>query len=62
MAHGPVHFSTLVFIFQNYLLYIKILYGLLDAGIRHSISNLSLDTWRHRHALCMQLHSAGYFS
>ena len=47
MAHGSVHFSTLVFIFQNYLFYIKKLYGLLDAGIRHSISSLSLDTWRH---------------
>ena len=49
MAHGPVHFSTLAFIFQNYIsiLYKRNLYGLLDASIQHSISNLSLDTWRH---------------
>ena len=48
--HGPwssTFFNPSFYIPELSILYKKNLYGLLDAGIRHSISNLSLDTWRH---------------
>ena len=54
-------FNPTFYIPELCILYKKKLYGLFDAGIRHSISNLCLDTWRHIwHAVCMQLHSAGF--
>ena len=48
--HGPrssKFFNPSFYIPELSILYKKNLYGLLDAGIRHSISNLSLDTWTH---------------
>ena len=47
--HGPwssTFFNPSFYIPELCILYKK-MYGLFDAGIRHSISNLSLDTWRH---------------
>ena len=48
--HGPwssTFFNPSFYIPELCILYKKNLYGLFDADIRHSISNLSLDTWRH---------------
>ena len=48
--HGPwssTFFNPSFYIPELSILYKKNLYGLLDAGIRYSISNLTLDTWRH---------------
>ena len=49
--HGPwssTFFNPTFYISELCILYKKnYLYALFDAGIRHSISNLCLDTWRH---------------